>query len=147
MSIKIRNTHKLERAIILFLNGIDNWELTWVGDKNLAWDAEGYTPKKKKCIISMKFRKHYYESKMIEVKHYNDLMAQADDIVKIYFVFDPRGNYFFWLAGIKKFNKMEKYCPQTTLWSAKKAKKEVYLLPENLASYIHKEKTDINKFG
>ena len=74
-------------------------------------------------------------------------MSQGDDVVKIYFVFDSRGTYFFWLDGIKKFDKMEKYCPQTSLWNAKKEKKEVYLLPEHLASYINKSETDINKFG
>ena len=35
MSTKISNTHKLEKALILFMNGIDEWDLKWVGDKNL----------------------------------------------------------------------------------------------------------------
>jgi hypothetical protein len=61
-----------------------------------------------------------------------------DDYVKLYFVADPEGTYIFWLDGIKEFKSIKKYCPKTTYWNDKKQEKDVYLLPEELASYKFK---------
>tara|TARA_R110000764_G_scaffold17717_2_gene48504 strand:- start:969 stop:1391 length:423 start_codon:yes stop_codon:yes gene_type:complete len=136
--MSLSTVHKLEKAVILLLNKFDGWELTHTGSGSSFYDAEGYTPKGRKCVIEMKFRKKYYEDKMLEVDKYNRLMALPEDIVKIYFVSDPEGTYFFWLDGIDKLKSVEKYCPRTTMWNNSKKKKEVYLLTEDLASYVYK---------
>ncbi len=136
--MSLSNVHKLEKAVILLLNSFDGWDLKHTGESYSYYDAEGYTPKGRKCVIEMKFRKKYYETKMLEVEKYNRLMELPDDVVKIYFVSDPQGTYFFWLDGIEALKSVEKYCPRTTMWDSRKKKKEVYLLTEDLASYVHK---------
>tara|TARA_R110002153_G_scaffold4216_2_gene20256 strand:+ start:236 stop:658 length:423 start_codon:yes stop_codon:yes gene_type:complete len=136
--MSLSKVHKLEQAVILILNKFDGWDLTHTGGSYSYYDAEGYTPKGRKCVIEMKFRNKYYEDKMLEVDKYNRLMTLPDDIVKIYFVSDPEGTYFFWLDGIDKLKSVEKYCPRTTMWDNSKKKKEVYLLTEDLASYVNK---------
>ncbi len=135
----IKKIHKLEQAVVWFLN-FEGWDLKHTGNNYEHYDAEGITPKGRKCVIEMKFRKTYYETKMLEVKKYNALMSLPEDIVKIYFVSDPKGTYMFWLDGIDKLKSVKKYCPRTTLWNANKKSKEVYLLEENLASYVNKNK-------
>jgi hypothetical protein len=75
---------------------------------------------------------------MLEVSKYDALMALPDHIVKIYLVADPVGTYFFWLDGIDELKSVKKYCPKTTLWSDGRVKKDVYLLTEDLASYVTK---------
>ena len=134
---ELKTTHKFEKAVVLFLNTFDDWKLKHTGVHNELYDAEGLTPKGKKCVIEMKFRKKYYDTKMIEVTKFDELMALNKDIVKIFFVSDPKGTYMFWLDGIKDFKKIKKYCPNTTYWNARKKKKEVYLLPESVASYVY----------
>lgn len=130
---------KLEKAVVLFLNKFDGWNLTHTGDGMLHYDAEGYTPKGRQCVIEMKFRKKYYETKMLEVSKYNNLMSLPDHIVKIYLVADPVGTYFFWLDGMEKLEIVKRYCPKTTLWSDGRTKKDVYLLTEDMASYVTKK--------
>ena len=139
--MSLSKTHQLEKAVILILR-LDGWDLTHTGGDYTFYDAEGYTPKGRKCVMEMKFRNKYYETKMLEVDKYNKLMALPDDIVKIYFVSDPQGTYFFWLDGIDKLKSVEKYCPKTTLWNNSKKRKEVYLLTEDLASYVYKKDQD-----
>jgi hypothetical protein len=135
----IKKIHKLEQAVVWFLN-FEGWDLKHTGNEYEYYDAEGITPKGRKCVIEMKFRKTYYETKMLEVKKYEALMSLPEDIVKIYFVSDPKGTYMFWLDGIEKLKSVKKYCPRTTLWNSQKKSKEVYLLEENLASYVNKNK-------
>jgi hypothetical protein len=135
----IKKIHKLEKAVVWFLN-FEGWDLKHTGSEYENYDAEGITPKGIKCVIEMKFRKTYYETKMLEVKKYEALMSLPEDIVKIYFVSDPKGTYMFWLDGIEKLKSVKKYCPRTTLWNSQKKSKEVYLLEENLASYVNKNK-------
>jgi hypothetical protein len=136
--MKVETVHKFEKIVVEFLNRFDGWELEWTGGKFEVYDAKGYTPKGKKCVIEMKFRDKYYETKMLEVKKYNALMELDSDIVKIYFVSDPEGTYMFWLDGIKDFKLEKLMSPKTTLWNSKRVLKDVYLLPEGIASYIHK---------
>jgi hypothetical protein len=136
--MSLASVHKFEKAVIWFLNSMEGWNLTHTGKDYEIYDAKGYTPKGNKCVIEMKFRKTYYPTKMIELDKYRRLMALPDDIVKIYFVSDPEGTYFFWLDGLEKMQKVEKYCPKTTLWNNQRKKKEVYLLDESLASYVNK---------
>ena len=136
--MKRETIHKLEEAVVLFLNKFDNWDLTHTGAGNLVYDAEGLTPKGRKCVIEMKFRTKYYDTKMLEVSKYENLMALPKDIVKIYLVTDPVGSYFFWLDGLENLRSVKKYCPVTTLYGAGRKTKEVYLLTEDLASYVTK---------
>ena len=97
------------------------------------FDAKGLTPKKKECVIEMKFRHKYYETKILEVGKYNNLMKMDSDIQKFYFVNDPKGNYMFWLNSLKDLNKENLYCPKTTMWDNNKRNKSVYLLKEEQA--------------
>lgn len=136
--MKIDKIHKLESAVVTFLNNYDGWDLKHSGKSMLPYDAFGYTPKGKKCVIEMKFRNKYYKSKMLEVSKYNSLMKLDASIVKIYMVSDPEGTYFFWLDGIDKLKSVKKYCPKKTYWDSTKKEKEVYLLTEELASYVVK---------
>jgi hypothetical protein len=129
-------TEKFEKALVKMLNVFDGWKLEWLGSKNLSYDAAGYTPKGNKCVVEMKFRKKYYDTKMIEKKKYDALMSLPDDIVKIYFVSDPKGSYWFWLDKIKELEVLDKSCPTTTYWNKNRISKEVYLLEEKDASII-----------
>lgn len=133
--MNISKVHKLEQAVVLLLN-FDGWELQWCGEDNLPYDAKGKTPKGIECVIEMKFRKKYYETKMLEKDKYENLMSLDEDIVKIYFVSDPKANYYFWLNTITMPEQDKKYCPSTTLWNSRKQTKEVYLLQESQATII-----------
>ena len=62
---RIEKTNKFEKAFINILNLFDEWKLNWVGDKNLCYDAEGYTPKGNKCVIEMKFRNKHYDTRKL----------------------------------------------------------------------------------
>ena len=64
-------------------------------------------------------------------------MKLDDDIVKLYFVNDPKGNYLFWLNDLEDLEIEEKYCPSTTMWDNKKRTKKVYLLREDQASIVN----------
>jgi hypothetical protein len=135
---RITITNKLERALVWFLNGFDEWRLEWCGDKNLCYDAIGKTPKGHKCVIEMKFRKKYYKTKLIEKYKMDELMKLPDDVVKIYFVSDPKGTYYFWLNKLKDMEVINKRCPSTTFWRKHKIEKEVYMLDEDWASIVNK---------
>ena len=132
----IKEVHKWERAVTMILN-VFGWDLKWVGSKDKSWDAEGLSPKNRKVVIEMKFRDKYYEEKLLEKYKYDTLMKLPDEIVKLYFVNDPKGNYMYWLDGMDMPDPTELYCPSTTIWNKKKIKKEVYLLTENMASIIN----------
>ena len=125
-----------EKAVIAVLN-ILGWELEWTGEKFESWDAKGKTPKGLDCVIEMKFRDKYYEEKLLEKSKYDALMKLPKDIVKIYFVNDPNGNYMYWLNKLEMPNLIKLYCPDTSFWTKKRLKKEVYLLKENQASRIN----------
>ena len=83
MSIEI--THNLEKAVVTILN-FDDWQLTWTGETNSLYDAEGLTPEKNgkrtRCVIEMKFRKKYYEKKLIE-KRRGLRMEKIDQKIKV----------------------------------------------------------------
>ena len=93
---KLDTIHQFEKAIVAILN-LDGWNLKWSGAKYEHYDAKGYTAKGFPVVIEMKFRNDYYENKLLEKYKYDKLMEMDEDIVKIYFVNDPNGNYFFWL--------------------------------------------------
>ena len=131
---QITKTNKFEQALVWFLNAFEEWNLEWVGDKNLCYDAIGLTPKGHKCVVEMKFRKKYYETKLIEKYKFDKLMELDEDVVKIYYVSDPKGTYYFWLDKLKDMEIIDKRCPATSFWRKHKIKKEVYMLPEDLAS-------------
>lgn len=127
---------KYEKAISLMMNAFLGFQLNWVGDENTFYDLRGLTPNKNKCVVEIKVRQKYYKDKMLEKYKYDKLMTLPDDVVKLYYVFDKKGSYLFWL------NKMELppvktiKCPSTTMWSKDRKDKEVYLLPERLASIV-----------
>ena len=123
----IKKIHKLEQAVVMVLN-IDGWKLEHSKDK---------TPKGFDCVLEMKFRTKYYSEKMIEKAKYDALMKLPKDIVKLYFVNDPKGNFMFWLNNIDLPKPVKMFCPDTTMWSKRKLKKPVYLLEENQASIIN----------
>lgn len=131
---QITKTNKFEQALVWFLNAFEEWNLEWVGDKNLCYDAIGLTPKGHKCVVEMKFRKKYYETKLIEKYKFDKLMALDEDVVKIYYVSDPKGTYYFWLDKLKDMEIIDKRCPATSFWRKHKIEKQVYMLPEDLAS-------------
>ncbi len=131
----IKDIHSLEKSAVSTLN-MYGWNLQWTGEGMSHWDAKGYTPKGNKCIIEMKFRDSYYYSKMLEEYKYKALMNLDPDIVKLYYVSDPKGSYIFHLNNFTKLNKKVIPCPKTTLWSDAKVKKYVYLLNECDASLI-----------
>ena len=132
----ISKIKKLEQAVVQVLN-FDGWDLKIPEDNFSRYDAYGTTPKGKKCIIEMKFRNKHYEDKMLEKDKYDALMSLDDDIVKIYFVADTKGNFMYWLNTLKMPETVKKYCPDTTMWTKKRLLKDVYLLQEKDASIIN----------
>ena len=133
----IDNVHKLEQAVVQILN-FDGWKLKWTGEGSKGWDAEGLTPKGAKCILEFKFRNKYYKTKLLEKKKYDALMSLDKDIVKLYFVADPMGNYLYWLNDLVLPELETKDIKKTTLWNSDKASKGIYMLPESKASIINK---------
>ena len=120
---------------------IDGWDLEWTGEKYQNYDAKGKTPKGLDCVIEMKFRDKYYEKKLIEKDKYDSLMKL--NVVALYFVNDPKGNFMYWLNNIKLPKSELLYCPDTTMWTKKRLKKKVYLLEENQASRININKNQV----
>ena len=132
----ISKIKKLEQAVVQVLN-FDGWDLKIPEDNFSRYDAYGTTPKGKKCVIEMKFRNKHYEDIMLEKDKYDALMSLDDDIVKIYFVADTKGNFMYWLNTLKMPETVKKYCPDTTMWTKKRLLKDVYLLQEKDASIIN----------
>ena len=132
----ISKIKKLEKAIVMLLN-LDGWDLKCPEDDFSIYDAIGKTPKGADCVIEMKFRNKYYEDKMLEKDKYDSLMALDKNIIKLYFVNDPKGNFMYWLNTIKMPEAIKKYCPDTTMWTKKRLLKDVYLLQEDQASIIN----------
>jgi len=95
-----KDVNKLEQTVVAFLN-FDDWNLEWCGGGYDHYDAIGKTPKNEDCVIEMKFRQKYYSDKMLEKYKYDKLMELPDNVVKLYFVNDPKGNYLYWLNTIK----------------------------------------------
>jgi len=137
-NMQIKKIHTLEKIIVHKLNQ-QGWDLKWTGGKYEHYDAKGFTKKKKKCVIEIKFRKDYYIEKLLEKYKYEKLIELNDDIIKIYLVCDPKATYYFWLDKINVSEVKNINCPQTTLWNTKTISKEVYLLDEKLATYINKD--------
>lgn len=136
MTLGIKKIKEYEKALVLLLN-LDGWELKIPDNDSSRYDAYGLTPKGKKCVIEMKFRNKYYETKMLEKDKYDALMEIDAEVIKIYFVADTKGNYLYWLNNLKMPKTVKKYCPDTTMWTKKRLLKEVYLLTENMASIIN----------
>lgn len=140
----LNKIHIYEQAVVKMLN-MDNWKLKWAGNSYKHYDAIGYTPKTDKdgnrirCVIEMKFRNKYYEEKMLEVYKYDKLISMDSEIVKLYFVSDPKGNYLYWLNYLEMPEPVEMYCPDTTMWTKKRLLKPVYLLTEQQASIVNTE--------
>jgi len=141
LTLGIKKIKEYEKALVLLLN-LDGWELKLPDNDSSRYDAYGLTPKGKKCVIEMKFRNKYYETKMLEKDKYDALMEIDAEVIKIYFVADTKGNYLYWLNNLKMPKTVKKYCPDTTMWTKKRLLKEVYLLTENMASIINLNKKE-----
>jgi len=128
--------HLYEQAVVKILN-LDTWDLKWAGNGFEHYDAIGKTPKGHDCVIEMKFRNKYYKEKMLEVYKYEQLISMDSEIVKLYFVSDPKGNYLYWLNYLEMPEPIEMYCPDTTMWTKKRLLKPVYLLTEEQASIVN----------
>jgi len=124
-----------EQATVSLLN-LDGWQLE-LTKNNEKYDAIGLTPKGLKCIIEMKFRNDYYEDKMLEKKKYDNLM-KMEGYIKIYFVNDAKGNYFFWLDKMIMPEVKTMRLPKETIWNKTRIQKEIYLLPESKATIINR---------
>ena len=124
-----------EQATVNLLN-LDGWQLE-LTKNNEKYDAIGLTPKGLKCIIEMKFRNDYYEDKMLEKKKYDNLM-KMEGYIKIYFVNDAKGNYFFWLDEMIMPEIKTMRLPKETIWNKTRIQKEIYLLPESKATIINR---------
>ena len=135
----LQEINKLEQAVVATLN-LDGWNLEWTGKGYLPYDAKGKTPKGKNCVIEMKFRTKYYEDKMLEKDKYESLMNLDKNILKFYFVNDPKGNFMYWLNTLELSKTVQMYCPDTTMWTKKRLLKDVYLLEENQATIINVNK-------
>ena len=101
---KIKDIHRWEQSVVTLLN-LDGWTLNHTGEGSVSWDAEGTTPKSQDCVIEMKFRNKYYETKIIEKAKFDKLIATGK--VALYFVNDPKGNYLFWLKQLKRLRGKE----------------------------------------
>jgi len=134
--MEISKVHQWEQAVVLLLNS-EGWELKWSGKGMSIYDAVGKTPKGFDCVIEMKFRNKHYDTKMLEKDKYDSLMRLDKQIIKIFYVFDPKGNFLYYLNTLKLPKPVKKYCPDTTMWTKKKLLKEVYLLEENGAVVIN----------
>ena len=126
---EINNIQKWEKAVVAIFN-ILGWDLVWSKNQFEHYDARGLTPKGFECVMEMKFRNDYYEKKLLEKYKYDKLMEMDDDIVKLYFVNDPKGNYLFWLNKLQLKETTKLWCPETTLWKSKKVMKTCYLINE-----------------
>ena len=135
--MQIQDVHNLEKSIVTLFN-LDGWDLKWCGGGYDHYDAKGKTPNGSNCVIEMKFRNKYYNTKILEKYKYDQIMALPDDVIKLYFVDDPRANYLFWLNDLTIPGIKEIECPSTTLWDQKKKTKELYLLNESQAIVINK---------
>lgn len=129
-------SEQYEKTIALMMNGFLNFQLNWVGDENTFYDLRGLSPNGNKCVVEIKVRQKYYKDKMLEKYKYDKLMTLPDDVVKLYYVFDNKGSYLFWLNQIELPPVKSIRCPSTTMWSKDRKDKEVYLLPERLASLV-----------
>lgn len=137
---------KYEKATVDLLN-LDGWALEWCGKDNTFYDAKGLTPKGNPCVIEMKFRNKYYKTKLLEKKKYENLMSMPDNVVKIYFVNDVKGNYMYWLNNLVMPEGEDLLCPKTTMWDNTKVNKETYMLTEKQASVINWYEVEPVKFG
>ena len=126
---EINNIQKWEKAVVAIFN-ILGWDLVWSKNQFEHYDARGLTPKGFECVIEMKFRNDYYEKKLLEKYKYDKLMEMDEDIVKLYFVNDPKANYLFWLNKLELKETTNLWCPETTLWKSKKGMKNCYLINE-----------------
>ena len=129
----MKKIEEFENAVISIFN-LDGWKLKHVGGFS-HYDAIGKTPKGVDCVLEIKHRSTYYETKMLEKYKYDKLIEENK--VALYFVNDPKGNYLFWLNNLEMPDPVDMYCPDTTLWTKKKLLKPCYLLTESMATIVN----------
>ena len=132
--MNLNKVHQFEQTIVSLLN-LEGWHLEWCGGGYEHFDCIGTSPKGNQVVMEIKWRKKYYEKKMIEKYKFDKLLDE--DAEALYLVADPKGHYIFWLNDLAKQETVELYCPDTTLWTKKRNNKECYLLDEKNAHKIH----------
>jgi len=125
----------LEKLVVSFFN-LDGWNLRHAGNKEL-YDAKGFTPKGIPCVMEIKNRNSYYQEKMIEVGKYERLMSLDKEILKFYFVIDPKGNYLFLLNDIDVGVEKNFDCPNRSYKTTNMKRKKIYLLNDSKAIIIN----------
>lgn len=133
--MELNHVHDWERALVSYLN-YEGWKLSWCGGGYDHYDAQGKTPKGYDCVIEMKFRNKFYETKMLEKYKYDKLMEMDASIRKLYVVCDPEQSIIFDLERLDLSNPERIDCPTTTLWDNDKVSKQVYLLDPKLGYEI-----------
>ena len=71
----IKQIHNWEKAVVTLLN-LDGWDLKHSGEGSESWDAVGKTPKGEDCVIEIKYRNKYYDTKIIEKFKYDKLFSK-----------------------------------------------------------------------
>lgn len=133
MNQKEQRIYNLEKEAVDNLNA-KGWRLVHTGKTTLPFDAQGISPRGRKCVIEMKFRNKYYDTKMLEYHKYKRMMSLESDILKFYHVIDPEGDYLYLLNDFKSTDKTVLYCPTHSLWNVDtKRNKDVFLLKEEEA--------------
>jgi len=126
---RLEKIFELEKEVVDFLNA-KGWDLTHTGKTMLPYDAKGFTPKGKKCVVEMKFRNKYYDTKMMEFAKFDTLIKMDSDILKFYYVADPKADWVFLLNDLVDIDTGDFYCASKTMWASKKQNKTTYLLKE-----------------
>lgn len=138
MQNEIDNIHKLERQLVFLLN-LDNWRLEWTGEGYESYDAKGFDPSGKSCVIEFKFRSKAYAWKMLEKYKYDKLIEEKTQ-KKYYAVVDHKGVYIFDLGKITTTTEFID-CPKTTSFDQgdnTKRQKEVFMLGRENKWYNYK---------
>ena len=102
--MNINKVHQLEQAVVALLN-LDGWNLEHCGNGYEHFDCIGTTPKGVQCVIEMKFRKKYYEDKMIEKYKYDKLLEEDACLLKSQYQ-----NRIYHLQNRSLWNQKERLC-------------------------------------
>jgi hypothetical protein len=127
--------HDFEKAVINIMN-LDGWDLEWCGGEFEHYDAKGKTPKGFDCVIEFKLRHSYYPTKILEKFKYDHIMKEK--CIKFYYVFDPKGNYLYYLDKLILPEGKNIKCEATSKFEDRyKMNKICYMLSESQASIVN----------
>lgn len=121
---------ELETQLVFLLN-LDGWQLIKSEDEFAVFDAYGYDTNGKRCVVEFKFRNDYYDTKMMELKKYDSLMA-INTTKKYYCVIDSGGAYMFDLDHIDKSDCHTIDLPKKTITDKpEKKQKQIFFLKKS----------------